>query len=110
MLKMDNVEYGDTKLIELETFINMAFDDRQAEDMTAVVFRVFQDGEMVHEEPFSKSAAGKYYVNWRTHELPEPDTYKVMILIEYGDDKRIDQGFVKVEPSADDVDYDPPVA
>jgi len=102
MMKLDDVEYKDTKLIELETFINTAFNDvREMESMDEVTFKVFRDGEKVHEEPFSKSEAGRYYVNWRTHELPEPDTYKVKILAEYGEDKKVREGYVRVLPSGE---------
>ncbi len=102
MLKLDDVKYKDTKLIELETFINTPFNDgREVENMDKLTFKVFRNGEKIHEEAFEKSGDGRYYVNWRTHELPEPDTYKVKILAEYGDDKRVREGHVRVLPSGD---------
>ncbi len=102
MMKLDDVEYKDTKLVELETFINTPFSDvTEVEDMDTVTFKVFRDGEKVHEEAFSRSATGKYYVNWRTDQLPEPDTYKVKILAEYGEDKKVREGYIRVLPSGD---------
>jgi len=102
MLKLDDVDYKDTKLIELETFINTAFnEEREMENMDEVTFKVFKDGELVHEEPFTKVDPAKYFVNWRTHELPEPGTYKIKVLAEYGEDMKVREGYVRVKPSGD---------
>jgi len=102
MLKLDDVDYKDTKLIELETFFNTAFkDEPEIQDMNEVWFKVFKEGELIEEEEFLRSAEGKYYVNWRTHELPGPGTYKVKILAKFGGNMKVREGYVRVKPSGD---------
>ncbi len=102
MLNLDDVDYKDTKLIELETFINTPFDDQaEVQSVDSVWLRVYRDGKQIHEEQFQEDSEGKYYVNWHTHELPDPDTYKVEIEAQYGDDKMIREGYVRVLPSGD---------
>ena len=102
MLKLDDVDYKDTKLVELETFFNEPFvEEPEQQDMDEVLFKVFKSGEEVIEKEFQKSAKGKYYVNWRTAELPSPGTYKVKIKAELSGNQKVREGYLRVKPSGD---------
>ena len=104
MLKLDNVDYGDTKIIELETFINVPFNDNSVvENMDSVTLKVFRNEELVMEKQFEKNDSGEYYVYLHTHDLPSPDTYLVQILADYGDSKKVKEGHLKVNDTGGDL-------
>jgi len=104
MLKLDDVDYGDSKIIELKTFINVPFnEDSMVENMDSVWLKVFRNEELVMEKQFQQNDNGEYYVYLHTHELPSPDTYLVQILADYGSSKKVEEGHLKVNDTGGDL-------